>query len=147
MKKRDYFLTAPAATVSTEGDMIYMRLVTNFIAGLLLTGILALAPATHSVTEEVGAAADTLGRGGGHFGGFHGGFGSRGVGAVGQGFHGPIAQGGRGSGPWHYDGGWSHHCTLGTTGITVHLITGSMTMPARTMTIASPSMCSRHRVM
>src|ERR1700686_931321 len=37
--------------------------------------------------------------------------------------------------------------TLGTTGITVHLITGSMTMPARTMTIATPSMCSRHRVM
>jgi hypothetical protein len=37
--------------------------------------------------------------------------------------------------------------TLGTTGITVHLITGSLTMSARTMTIATPSMCSRHRVM
>jgi len=63
--------------------MIYMRLITNFIAGLLLTGILALAPAT-SFAHGGG------GGGGGHFGGFHGGFGSRGFGAVGHAFHGPI---------------------------------------------------------
>jgi hypothetical protein len=62
--------------------MICMRLITNFIAGLLLTGILALAPAT--------SFAHGGGGGGGHFGGF----GSRGVGAVGHAFHGPIAQGG-----------------------------------------------------
>ena len=37
--------------------------------------------------------------------------------------------------------------TLSTTGITVHLITGSMAMTAHPMTIATPSICSRHRVM
>ena len=33
--------------------------------------------------------------------------------------------------------------TPGTTGITVHSITVSMAMPTHTMTIATPSMCSR----
>src|SRR5271166_2579949 len=95
MKKRDYFLTAPAAIVPIEGNMIYMRLITNFIAGLLLTGILALAPATSFAHGGGGGGGGHFGGGGGgHFGGFHGGFGSRGVGAVGQAFHGPIAQAG-----------------------------------------------------
>ena len=37
--------------------------------------------------------------------------------------------------------------TLRTTGIPDHLITGSTTIPARTMTTATPLMCNRHRVM
>ena len=67
--------------------MIYMRLITNFIAGLLLTGILALAPAT---SFAHGGGGHFGGGDRGHFGGFHGGFGSRGFGAVGHAFHGPI---------------------------------------------------------
>ena len=97
--------------------MIYMRLITNFIAGLLSTGILALAPVTSFAHGGAGGGGGHFGGGGGgHFGGFHGGFGSRGVGAVGQALHGPIAQGGRGSGAWHHDGGWSHHSYSGYYG-------------------------------
>jgi hypothetical protein len=69
--------------------MIYMRLITNFIAGSLLTGILALAPATSFARGGGG------GGGGGHFGGFHG---------------------GRSAGAWHYDGGWAHHSSTGYYG-------------------------------
>jgi hypothetical protein len=90
--------------------MIYMRLITKYIACLLLTGILAVAPATSFAHGGGGGGGGHFGGGGGGlFGGFHGGFGSRGFGAVGHAFHGPIAQGGRGSGAWHHDGGWSHH--------------------------------------
>ena len=76
-----------------------MRLMTNFIAGLLLSGILTLAPAT-SFARGGGA--------GGHFGGGFGGLGSRGFGAMGGSFHGPIGQMGRGSRAWYHDGR-SHH--------------------------------------
>jgi hypothetical protein len=97
--------------------MIYMRLMTNFIAGLLLTGILALAPATSFAHGGGGGGGGHFGGGGGgHFGGVHGGFVSRGFGAVGHAFHGPIAQGGRDSGAWHHDGGWSHHSYSGYHG-------------------------------
>jgi Putative peptidoglycan binding domain len=88
--------------------MIYMRLITNFIAGLLLTGMLALAPSS--------SFAHGGGGGGGHFGGFHGGLGGRGFGAVGHSFHGPIAQGGRGSGGWHHEGSRSHYSYPGSYG-------------------------------
>jgi Putative peptidoglycan binding domain len=67
--------------------MIYMKLITNFIAGSLLTGILALAPAT--------SFARGGGGGGGHFGGF---------------------RGGPGAGAWHHDGGWAHHAYSGYYG-------------------------------
>lgn len=93
--------------------MIYMRLITNFIAGLLSTGILALAPTTSFAHGGGGGGGGHFGGGGGgHFGGF----GSRGVGAVGHAFHGPITHGGRGSGAWHHDGGWSHHSYSGYYG-------------------------------
>jgi Putative peptidoglycan binding domain len=89
--------------------MIYMRLITNFIAGLLLIGILALAPATSFARGGGGGGGGHFGGGGGaHFGGFHGGFG--GFEAVGHAFHGPIAQGGRNV------GGWSHHAYSGYYG-------------------------------
>ena len=64
-----------------------MKLITNFIAGSLLTGILALAPVT-SFARGGGGGGHFGGGGGGHFGGFHG---------------------GRGAGAWHHDGGWAHH--------------------------------------
>ena len=53
--------------VGDKGNMNYMRFLTNFLAGLLLTGILALAPAT----------SFAHGGGGGHFGGggYHGHYG------------------------------------------------------------------------
>jgi len=94
--------------------MIYMRLIRNFITGLLLPGILAIAPATSFARG--GGGGGHFGGGGGHFGGFHGEFGSRGFGAVGHAFHGPIAQAGRGYGAWHHDGGWSHHSYSGYDG-------------------------------
>ena len=69
--------------------MIYMRLITNFIAGSLLTGILAFAPATSFARGGGGGGGGHFGGGGGgHFGGLHD---------------------GRGAGAWHHDGGWAHH--------------------------------------
>jgi len=66
-----------------------MRFLTSLLAGLLLTGILAIGPDTSLARG---------GAGGGHFGGFHGGF-------VGHGF----AHTGRGESAWHHGNGWSHH--------------------------------------
>ena len=61
-----------------------MRLITNFIAASLLTGILALAPATSFARGGGGGGGGHFGGGGGgHFGGFHG---------------------GPGAGAWHHDG-------------------------------------------
>jgi hypothetical protein len=74
--------------------MIYMRLITNLIAGSLLTGMLALAPAT-SIARGGGGGGHFGGGGGGHFGGFHG---------------------LRGAGAWHYDGGRTHHSYPGYYG-------------------------------
>jgi hypothetical protein len=70
--------------------MICMRFLKTFLAGLLLTGTLALAPDTSFARG--GGGGGHFG-GGAHFGGggHFGGFGSRGFGAVGHGFHGPIA--------------------------------------------------------
>jgi hypothetical protein len=68
--------------------MIYMRLIKNFIAGSLLTGILALAPATSFARGGGGGGGGHFGGGGGHFGGFHG---------------------GPGAGAWHQGGGWAHY--------------------------------------
>ena len=66
-----------------------MRLITNFIAGSLLTGILAFAPATSFARGGGGGGGGHFGGGGGgHFGGLHD---------------------GRGAGAWHHDGGWAHH--------------------------------------
>jgi hypothetical protein len=95
--------------------MICMRFITNLLAGLLLTGVLALAPPN---SYARGGGGHFGGGGGGHFGGggYVGGFGSGGIGAVAHGFHGPIAQGGRGDGAWHHDGGWSHHSYPGYYG-------------------------------
>ena len=72
-----------------------MRLITNFIAGSLVTGILALAPATSFARGEGGGGGHFGGGGGGHFGGFNG---------------------GRGAGAWHHDGGWAHHSSSGYYG-------------------------------
>ena len=74
---------------------MYMRLITNFIAGLLLTGILALAPATSFARGGGGGGGHFGGGGGGHFGGFHD---------------------GRAAGAWHHDGGWAHHSSSGYYG-------------------------------
>ena len=65
----------------------------HFIAGLVVTAMLALAPNTLLARGGGGGGGHYAGggghfAGGGHFGGFHGGFGSRGFGAVGHGFHG-----------------------------------------------------------
>jgi hypothetical protein len=76
--------------------MIFMRLIKNFIAGSLLTGILALAPATSFARGGGGGGGGHFGGGGGgHFGGFYG---------------------GRGAGAWHHDGGWAHHSSSGYYG-------------------------------
>jgi hypothetical protein len=83
--------------------MICMRLITNLLAGLLLTGMLALEPDT-SFARGGGGGGHFGGGGGGHVGGFHGGFGSRGFGDRGHGFHGFIAHGGDiGMHHWHPD--------------------------------------------
>jgi hypothetical protein len=71
--------------------MVYMKLITKFIAGSLLTGILALVPAT-SFARGGGGGGHFGGGGGGHFGGFHG---------------------GPGAGAWHHDGGWAHQAYSG----------------------------------
>jgi hypothetical protein len=75
--------------------MIYMRLITKFIAGSLLTGILAFAPATSFARGGGEGGGHFGGGGGGHFGGFHG---------------------GPGAGAWHHDGGWAHHAYSGYYG-------------------------------
>ena len=73
-----------------------MRLITNFIAASLLTGILALAPATSFARGGGGGGGGHFGGGGGdHFGGFHGR---------------PDA------GAWHHDGGWVRHAYSGYYG-------------------------------
>ena len=72
-----------------------MRLIRNFIAGSLLTGILALAPGTSFARGGGGGGGHFGGGGGGHFGGFHG---------------------GAGAGAWHHDGGWAHHAYSGYYG-------------------------------
>jgi hypothetical protein len=90
-----------------------MRFIRNLLAGLLLTGVLALAPANSFARG--GGGGGHFG-GGSHIGGFHGGFARGGIGAVAHGFHGPIAQGGRGVGAWHHDGGWSHYSHPGYYG-------------------------------
>jgi hypothetical protein len=61
-----------------------MRLLSSLMAGLVLAGILALEPDT--------SFAHGGGGGGAHFGGFHGGSGSRGVGDRGGMFHGHFGQ-------------------------------------------------------
>ena len=97
-----------------------MRFITNLLAGLFLTGVLALA--TPNSFARGGGGGHFGGGGGGHFGGaghvggFHGGFGSGGSAAVAHGFYGPMAQGGRGNGARHHDGGWSHHPYYGYSG-------------------------------
>ena len=91
--------------------MVCMRLITNLLAGLLFTGMLALEPDT-SFAHGGGGGGHFAGGGvgGGHFAGFHGGFGSRGFGDREHGFHGFIAQRG--------DGGdiWLHHSHPGYYG-------------------------------
>ena len=94
-----------------------MRFIRKSIAGLLLAGILALAPNSFARGGgHFGGGGGGHFGGGGHVGGFHGGFGRGGFGAVAHGFHGPIAQGGRRDGVWHHDGGWAHHSYPGYYG-------------------------------
>jgi Putative peptidoglycan binding domain len=107
-QKCDYFLTAPAATVYAKGNMIYMRLITNFIAGLLLNGILAPAGYFIRSRRRWGQRRALWGRWRWPLWRVHGGFG--GFEAVGHAFHGPIAQGGRNV------GGWPHHAYSGYYG-------------------------------
>lgn len=118
-----------------------MRFNTNLLAGLLLTGVLALAPANSFARGEVGEVA---------------------VATV-EGFTAGLAP--VESGLWCMDSTdrtrkgavvMMHLVmmaldriigTLGITGISVRLIMGSTTIPARTMTMAAPWMCNRHRMM
>src|ERR1700720_2667594 len=101
-----------------ERKMNCRRFLRTSIAGLLLS-TLAFASDT-SFARGGGGGGHFEGRGhfggGGHFGGAHSGFGSRGFGAVGHAFHGPIAQGGRDGGVWHHDRGGSHHSYSGYYG-------------------------------
>jgi hypothetical protein len=86
-----------------ERNMICMRLVRNFLAGMLLTGMLALAP---DISFARGGGGGGHFEGGGHFAGVHGGgFASRGFGRVAHGFHGPIAAPGRGE---YHGSAWRH---------------------------------------
>jgi len=128
-----------------------MRFITNLLAGLFLTGVLALAP-TNSFARGGG------GGGGGHFGG----------GGGGHFLEAPATLEGLAAAEarlWRMDSTDRSRRggvvmvrgimmavgriirTLGTMGIPDHLITGSTTIPARTMTTATPLMCNRHRVM
>jgi Putative peptidoglycan binding domain len=76
-----------------------MRFTTSLVAGLLVTGLLAIAPDTSFARGGGGGGGHFGGGGGGgHFGGFHGGFASHG-----------FAQGGHADAAWHHGGGWSHH--------------------------------------
>ena len=74
-----------------------MRFTKNLLAGLLLTGLLAIAP-DRSFAHGGGGGHFGGGGGGAHFGGFHAGF-------AGHGF----ARGGRGDAGWHHGAGWSRH--------------------------------------
>ncbi len=85
--------------------MNFMKFTSGLLAGLLLTGILAIAPDTSFARGGGGGGGHFGGGGGGshfggggHFGGFHGGFASHG-----------FAHAGRGDAGWHYGGSWSHH--------------------------------------
>jgi hypothetical protein len=109
-----------------EGKIICMSFIKHFLAGLLLTGMLALAPDTLFARGGGGGGGHFGGGGGGHFGGaghfgggghfagggqfagFHGGFAGRGFAAGGHGFHGSTANWGR-AGGWHHDGGRPHY--------------------------------------
>jgi hypothetical protein len=90
-----FFHGACCDLVHRKRRMIYMRLIRDFIAGSLLTGILALAPATSFARGGGGGGGHFGGGGGGRFGGFHG---------------------GPGAGGWHHDGGWAHHAYSGYYG-------------------------------
>jgi Putative peptidoglycan binding domain len=92
-----------------------MKFITNLLAGLLLTGVLALAPA-NSFARGGGGGGGHFGGGGSHMGAFRGGSGSGRSGAMAHGFHGSIAQGDRGDGAWRHDGGFSHHWYSGSYG-------------------------------
>ena len=73
-----------------------MRFITNLLAGLFLTGVLALAtPNSFARGGGGGGGGHFGGGGGGHFGGFHGS---------------PDA------GSWHHDGGWVRHAYSGYYG-------------------------------
>ena len=96
--------------------MNFMRFTTSFLAGLLLTGILAIAPDTSFARGGGGGGGGHFGgggghfgggshfagashfAGGGHFGGFHGGFANHGFAHVG---HGDAA--------WHHGGRSFYH--------------------------------------
>jgi hypothetical protein len=90
--------------------MICMRFIKNLLAGLLLTGVLALAPPNSFARGGGGGAAV------GTLEGFTAGLAAAESGVVAHGFHGAIAQGGGGDGAWHHDGGWSHHSYPGYYG-------------------------------
>jgi hypothetical protein len=74
-----------------------MRFTKSLLAGLLLTGLLAIAP-DKSFAHGGGGGHFGGGGGGAHFGGFHTGF-------AGHGF----TRGGRGDARWHNGAGWYHH--------------------------------------
>ena len=74
-----------------------MRFTKSLLAGLLLTGLLAIAP-DKSFAHGGGGGHFGGGGGGAHFGGFHAGF-------AGHGF----ARGGRGDARWHNGAGWYRH--------------------------------------
>jgi hypothetical protein len=102
-QKARLFITCTCCDGSGRREHDYMRFNRNLFAGLLLTGVLGLAPANSFAHGGSG------GGGGGHGGGFHGGFGTSGIGGGAHGFHGPIAQGVRGDEAWRHDGVGSHH--------------------------------------
>jgi hypothetical protein len=103
--------------------MNFMRFTTSFLAGLLLTGILAIAPDTSFAHGGGGGGHGGGGGGGGHFGGGGGHFGGGshfagashfGGGGHFGGFHGGFANHGfahvgHGGGAWHHDGRGFHH--------------------------------------
>jgi hypothetical protein len=70
-----------------------MKMIRGFLAGLVLTGILSIAP---NVAFARGGRGGAHFGGGGHFGGFHAGFVARSAG----GGHGPVGGG------WHRGYGW-----------------------------------------
>jgi hypothetical protein len=63
-----------------------------------------------------GGSGGHFGGGGGHVGGFHGGFGAEGSRGVAHGFHGSIANGGRGYEASRRGGGGLHHWYRGNYG-------------------------------
>jgi hypothetical protein len=93
------FITCTCCEVPGRRKDNGMKFIANLLAGLFLTGVLALAPAT-SFARGGGGGGGHFGGGGGHMGAFQGGFGS----------------GGRGDGAWRHDGGWSHQWYPGSYG-------------------------------